>query len=268
MQLLVRTPQLHQLPVIVIALMRRRRERPPQRLHLRCMRTLSPRELNLRLRGRICHLGAPEPFRSGIVVECLAKLSLEILDVLRRLCSRVASKAALAWLKFSQNGHPNLNQSATNLNQISTNLNQISTNLNQSQPISTNLQPTALRRHQSVLWRDLHGDAQHTCPNSQSRRNQDLQGDAHLPELALRRPERLFERLLLIGQPPPLGLDRVLSTARLRMRENTQRGTRREARAERHAQRGTRREAHAERHMQRGTCKGTRREAHSEALTS
>ena len=109
MQLLVRTPQLHQLPVIVIALMRRRRERPPQRLHLRCMRTLSPRELNLRLRGRICHLGAPEPFRSGIVVECLAKLSLEILDVLRRLCSRVASKAALAWLTCSQNGHPNLN---------------------------------------------------------------------------------------------------------------------------------------------------------------
>ena len=225
MQLLVRTPQLHQLPVIVIALMRRRRERPPQRLHLRCMRTLSSRELNLRLRGRICHLGAPEPFRSGIVVECLAKLSLEILDVLRRLCSRIQGSARVAYLLSEWPSKS-----------------------------ATNLQPTALRRHQSVLWRDLHGDAQHTCPNSQSRRNQDLQGDAHLPELALRRPERLFERLLLIGQPPPLGLDRVLSTARLRMRENTQRGTRREARAERHAQ--------------RGTCKGTRREAHSEALTS
>ena len=93
---------------------------------------------------------------------------------------------------------------------------------------------------------------------TQSRRNQDLQGDAHLPELALRRPERLFERLLLIGQPPPLSLDRVLSTARLRVRESTQRGRRREAHSEADAERHIQR--HSERHTQR------RREAHSEAL--
>jgi hypothetical protein len=105
---------------------------------------------------------------------------------------------------------------------------------------------------------------------TQSRRNQDLQGDAHLPELALRRPERLFERLLLIGQPPPLSLDRVLSTARLRVRESTQRGT------FRGTQRGRGREAHsealreaeAERHIHRGTQRGRGREAHSEALTT
>ena len=175
MQLLVRTPQLHQLPVIVIALMRRRRERPPQRLHLRCMRTLSSRELNLRLRGRICHLGAPEPFRSGIVVECLAKLSLEILDVLRRLCSRIQGSARVAYLlsEWPSKSQPICNQSQPNLNQSQP-------NLNQSQPISTHLNQSATNGPASpsictverFAWR---------CT-------------AHLPELAIKTQSRLARR--------------------------------------------------------------------------
>ena len=222
MQLLVRTPQLHQLPVIVIALMRRRRERPPQRLHLRCMRTLSSRELNLRLRGRICHLGAPEPFRSGIVVECLAKLSLEILDVLRRLCLRIQGSARVAYLlsEWPSKSQP------------------ISTNLNPSQPICNQRPCVAINLYCGEICMEMHStpartrnqDAiktckeMHTCPSSRcavlSASSSDFFSSAN---------RRRSDSIVCSAR-------RVCECARAL----------REARAERHAQRGTRREAHSE----------------------
>ena len=221
MQLLVRTPQLHQLPVIVIALMRRRRERPPQRLHLRCMRTLSPRELNLRLRGRICHLGAPEPFRSGIVVECLAKLSLEILDVLRRLCSRIQGSARVAYLlsEWPSKSQPICNQRPC-----------VAINLYCGEICMEMHSTPARTRNQDAIktCKEMH-----TCPSSRcavlSASSSDFFSSAN---------RRRSDSIACSAR-------RVCECARAL----------REARAERHAQRGTRREAHAkaraERHTQR-----------------